>query len=374
MDNYHPLILDHVHQREEFNQLTNRTGWITPKRGTVVRRSRDAPPFLQRGRTYTPRGKWYTPLAEDVFGKRTVFRKEPVTLYDSCYYLELKGYGRDGREIYLEQHPDGDVAFGMYLDSALREFAMLQVARSLHLHVPVPLAVVHIPRKEYMQTGLKSLADRLGRLFEQASLTGSHASLESLDDLVHLEQVSRWKAQRILRNIRNAYQGNLEEGIEYLVTDLCGGDNTRAKQLPILSALRTKKDVGYLVRASRCPLRVGDPCDTSLDIPSYRANARSVGSTFRVLLEHGYLHHCPSTGNWTRAGELTDFGDVFNLATDQRAMGSQMQRVKKRTLRAYVHYLIGPTHTGVLCPYFIEGMFGERLTLAQAVTRILRYF
>ena len=49
-----------------------------------------------------------------------------------------------------------------------------------------------------------------------------------------------------------------------------------------------------------------------------------------------------------------------------------MESIGRPNPRDFVKYLIGPKHTGNLHPYFIEGMFGKKLDLDEAVKETLK--
>jgi hypothetical protein len=119
---------------------------------------------------------------------------------------------------------------------------------------------------------------------------------------------------------------------------------------------------------------VGDPHDKEMDVPEFHEVAKQMGRTFRILLENKILHHCPGTGNWTIAGELTDFADTFDLETQQQELTEHMKLLNKDDLSEFIKYLIGPQHTGVLCESFIKGLYGTKLTIDQAVDKLSELF
>ena len=145
MAEYEALIDELVRKHEEFNRIRETGNWVTIKRGKVVRKSDFAPEDFQIGEEYIPRGNFYSPLSETISAKRTVFKKKPVVISSERYYLELKGYGRNGKELFFQEHVDGDVYYGMYLCSAIKEFERSEIAAKLNLSVALPIAVVQIP-------------------------------------------------------------------------------------------------------------------------------------------------------------------------------------------------------------------------------------
>lgn len=370
MHDYKNLIRKLVEESEELNELRGRTDWVTKKRGIIIRKSDFAPEAFEVGKVYTASGKFYPLLPRNIFGKRTAFRKKSAIINSEEYFLELKGYGQNGKELYLQEHQSGDVFFGMYLDLAIKEFERMEIATKLHLPVVLPIAVIQIPREEYLKKGLAGF-----NLSLAGGISLGSVDEERLKDLIGtgFEEEPEAIANKVVKYVFKNYPDKLEKGMEFVLSHFDPeGLNFGVKHMA--DAFLSKREIGYIIRATKCPIRVGDPSDKDIGLRENREIAKVMGYTFRVLLENGYLHHCPGTGNWTLAGELTDLVDTFDLRTERDEMEEHMKRVNKTDLREFLKYLIGPEHNGVLHPYFIEGMYGEKVTLETAAERALKYF
>jgi hypothetical protein len=151
MLDYKSQVEDLINKTELCRKVRKEAEFVTEKKGRVVRRSDFA---SEINGEYTASGKFYPLAPDDFLGKRTVFKKDPIKIKSELYYLELKGYGRDGRELYFQEHISGDVFFGMYLDLAIQEYERATIAMNLNLPVTLPLAVIKIPRDEYLRTGV----------------------------------------------------------------------------------------------------------------------------------------------------------------------------------------------------------------------------
>ena len=373
---YKEKIENIVKEGNQFNQLRQITGWVTEKKGVVVRKSQFSPDWINE--IFVLRGKIYSVLPHTILPLRTLFLKKPVRIGNTIFYLEVKGYGFNGRELYFQEHVSGDIFYGMYLDSALREFDRMSLALSLGLPVPLPVAVVEIPKDEYIKKGIAGFK---GRLIAELTL-GSRIKLGEIEEIIgpinefNPERI----AQKLINYIKRAYKEDLAAGVDFVVSKLSNPPKWGYGINDGADALLSGKKVGYLIRASRCPIRVGDPSDKNIDKPEFREIARLMGYTFKTLLENGILHHCPSTGNWTIAGELTDFTDTFELAKEEKELRAHIKKLKqegrisKGNLRNFLSYLIGPKHGGLLSPYFLEGMFGQPISLEEATRRLLKLF
>lgn len=363
-------------KQDELNGYRNKTGWVTEKKGRVARRSEFAPDWLKGD--FILRGKAYFALADMLIPLRTFFLKTPLKINDEVFYLEVKGYGIRGREMYFQEHVSGDVYYGMYLEKALKEFERIKFARELGILTPLPMAVVEIYRDEYIKKGM------LG--FQGCLEAGLHISLrEKLDKIAQIigeitEFSPKTIARRLINFIERNYQEDVVGGIRFLVSELRTSPKWGYGIAEATEVLLNGMKVGYLIRATRCPIRVGDPSDKNIDTPRFREVAKTTGHAFRVLLENRIVHHCPGTGNWTIAGELTDFADTFHIDKEQKELERHIdglkkdKRIKKANLESFVRYLIGPEHTGLLCPCFLEGLFGEPISLNEATKRLLKAF
>lgn len=321
----------------------------------------------------TIKGPLYSPLPNSIFPPRTLYRKIQIE-NSSDQYLEVKGYGRAGKEMYFQNHVSGDIFYGMYLINAVHEFERMRRAYDLGLPVPLPLAVVEIPRDEYIKHGLMGFQ-------------------KTIEALVRLRGIDIAKIKSLLRNIRNQSNagipkklidtiqsggGNIVDVIRFIVSRLSVhpwqgfGINDKA------DALFSERRVGYLLRISKSPYRVGDPSNARIKNDKFSKIAESMGNTFRVLLENSILHHCPGTGNWTQSGELTDFADTFDLQQGGQELHRHIENlqekgvIKTTKFEDFLKYLIGPEHTGALCEDFLKGICGKKVSLEEAVEQLLK--
>ena len=364
-------------RQDDLNGWRQKTGWVTEKKGKVLRRSEFAPDWLNGD--FTLRGKVYFAIADTILPLRTFFLKKPVTINNEVFYLEVKGYGFTGREMHFQEHVSGDVFYGMYLEKALQEFERIKLAQSLGILTPLPIAVVEIAREDYLKQGMIGFKRRLEAEFS-FSLRDRMDEVEELIGEIK-EFDPEVLARRLIGFIERNYREDVAEGVKFVVAKLgnpppeWGGGMGDAADV-----LSSAKPVGYLIRAARCPIRIGDPSDKDIDTPEFREVARITGRAFKILLENRIVHHCPGTGNWTMAGELTDFADTFHIDKEAQELERHIDglkredRIKKADPGSFIRYLIGPEHTGLLCPYFLEGLFGEPMTLEEAARRLLRIF
>ena len=336
---------------------------LKDKKGTLIKVNPQFSDYLTEGKEFFLRGNFHSPTPRDHVERRTMFYETPIRINGRDYFVEVKGYGRDGEEIWFMEKDSGDVYFGMYLDQTQLEFERLQMARNLGLKVPFPVAVVHIPRQEYLEQGLEEFSEIVNKNLRDWDFKDDDFSANGFsptDYFVSAEQIYN-------------YLKNSEKGTEQGIKDLLSLFESRFGATPewTSAAIQSGKEIGYLIRAVRCPYRVGGPSDKNLKTPRNISVAREVGKTFRVLLENRILHHCPSVGNFTLEGELTDLQDTFDLDSERERLRAHMESVGRSSPNDFVKYLIGPEHTGNLHPYFIEGMYGKRLDLGEAVGKTL---
>ena len=116
---------------------------------------------------------------------------------------------------------------------------------------------------------------------------------------------------------------------------------------------------------------MGDPADKYELTEENIGIARQCGSTFLQLIDLGYLHLSPGTGNWTQAGELTDMADCYDLRKDKNLHRIVFQR-EHNWNQDFWESLIGPFHTSNLSPFFIEGVFGQEMPLRDAAEELKR--
>ena len=375
-DNYRIIVDTTIKENNKYNERRQKTGWVTEKKGAVAVRSEFAPEWISGNLVI--RGKLYSVLPWSMLPLRTMFMGQPVKIGKELFWLEVKGYGFSGKELYFQEHVSGDIYYGMYLENAKREFERLNLAHDLGLFVPLPIAVVEIPREEYIKKGMPGFKKRLrGELSLSAGLNlGKIEKLIGEVDKFNPGEIS----QKLITAAGKKYPDDPVEAVRFLIAGLSNPKKMGYGMNDAADALLSGRKVGYLIRATRCPIRVGDPSDKNIDTPQFREVAKSAGKSFKVLLEHGIIHHCPGTGNWTIAGELTDFSDTFDLKGEWPKLEihinglKQDKRIKKADIPTFVEYLIGPPHAGLLCPYFLEGMFGGRISSEEAVKKLVKLF
>lgn len=365
-----------VTSTNELNVFLGRSGYVTPKQGIVVRSSDWASTRFQVHRIVSLSGKWYSSVPNSIFPPRPIFSENPVTILGEPHYLELKGYGRLGREMFFNLHESGDIFYGMFLEEAIREFDRLCQARNAGIPVPLPIAVVEIPREEYVKYGLRGFEGVLAARLRGIRSTAPEWLLElvardSAFDAT-AEDPCKECAASIVRWVKKHPKGK-EEGIAIAMRELEDPREPKDALCNNLArsadALLSGRKVGYLIRAARSPMRVGDPSGAE-DTKDNRKIALAMGDAFRKLLEIGLLHHCPGTGNWTCAGELTDLQDTFDLASDQEDLWAHMARLGYKDLEGFIEYLIGPKHAGKLDPFFLQGICGREISLAAATEEV----
>jgi hypothetical protein len=251
-------------------------------------------------------------------------------------YIEVKGYGQDGHEMNLFLHGDGDIHFGMFYKNAKKEYSILQKSREANLRVPMPLLLGKITKQEWLRSAIRAMKSR-------AYLFDDEENVEQLD-LVQYDNIQA-----------------LEETINRLEMSQYREDN--------LSAYRQPYDAGFVMRAPISPFRLGDP---SLKYELNNKNmmiARSCGQTFIRLLEIGYLHLCPGTGNWTTKGELTDMSDCYDLKKDKNI--DKIIRDRETKVQAdFWEDLIGERHTANLSPIFIRAMLDKEASVKEATIEL----
>lgn len=261
----------------------------------------------------------------------------PYTVSDNGEkrFIEIKGYGQDGKDICLWNHVDGDILYGMFYKNARKEFDILEKAYENGIKVPLPLFLGKISKKEWLKSGL--------RVVRHLAKQESKSNLSS-------------------QKLGNLELGELEKEIKNSMDELF--QFSPAGKNP-LGAFAQPYNAGIVGRAPISPFRIGDPSD------KYAINERNIriakecGKSFRGLINLGYFHLSPGTANWTTAGELTDMADCYIMKKDKN-FDSIIQRREDETQINFWEDLIGQRHCGNLFPYFIEGMFGEKINLNEA--------
>lgn len=354
-----------VAETDRWNALAQKPRRVIPKQGIVVKKTQWAPRWLQENMYI--RGRWYPIVPRSILPPRVVFKPEPLEINGKLYYLEVKGYGFLGRHMFFHEHESQDVYYGMYLEQAIQEFDRLYLAAKAGIPVPLPIAVVEIPRQEYIKYGLLGFEQRIAGGLNWVTDVPVWLADIICKDASHED--FKESARRVMFWIKNHPEG-IEEGIKAFATQFDHLPNPFGRNLSCAAALLSGEKVGYLIRATQCPMRVGDPLDSAIDTPANRKIAITMGDSFRRLLEVGLLHHCPGTGNWTLAGELTDLQDTFDLARQQDALVIHMAKVGHKDLKGFVRYLIGPDHAGKLDQYFLQGICKRNISFADATEEV----
>ena len=256
----------------------------------------------------------------------------PYKVYNNpSRFVEVKGYGQDGQDMRLWLHSSNDILFGSFFKNSEREYLIMEKAFNSGLHIPMPLLLGRIHKGEWLKSGLKVASNLI------LSRSDSENNLENRFSMSNLDLLE-----------------------EYLKTEL---------DLPInknpFGVFNKGDDAGFIIRAPLSPFRLGDPEE------KYKLNekvieiAKTTGKTFYKLIELGYLHLCPSTGNITTAGELTDLADCYDLKEESNLAEIIKDRENKIQFDFWMD-LIGPRHLSNLYPFFIEGIFGSKLSLLDA--------
>lgn len=372
-------IDDFVATIDRYGELGGETSEVIPKVG-VVRECDDliAPALgIAKGAEYSFERKAY-PAADNIGGRRTVFIPEPITIDNELLWVELKGYGQNGKNLFFSHHVEGDLFYGTYLENAARGYFLLKQASDLGLKVPQSVALAEFTRSEFFKLGLgglretmkaKMMFEREERIPKFWSKVYPNRSLPELDKNEDYGDYLTRLIEDVVARISSSLDQALKEGENKLLQ--------RCRDFGIVDEMAgffSKKPVGFNIRACRSPLRVGDPEDEEILTDRNRVIAREVGRTFWSLLANNLLHISPNTGNWTRAGELTDFEDVITLPQELDRLEAEVYSRGFGHFDAFFADLVGPRHTGVLSGDFIEGMIGRKEPPKKAAQIILETF
>jgi len=255
-------------------------------------------------------------------------------------YIEVKGYGQDGHDMNLFLHCDGDIHFGMFYKNARKEYKILQKATEAGLYVPLPILLGKISRKEWLLSGARSMK-RCAYLFRDEEKIWQIDSIP-YDDI---------------------------SGLENFISSL---EMSKYRE-DSLSAYGQPYDAGLVMRAPISPFRLGDPSEKYDLNERNKTIARKCGETFAGLLELGYLHMCPGTGNWTTVGELTDMSDCYNIKKDKN-IDKIVHKKESEVQKDYWEWLLCKDHMANLGEEFIKGFLGERCSLKEAATELKNGF
>ena len=344
---------------------------LIPKRARVVDFDDRLNPFgFQIGKEFTFSGEGFLPV-NVILGRRTVFLEKPINIDGVAHYLEVKGYGRNGQELYPETHVEGDLYFGMYLDSAKKEFYLPKLLRTHGIgNTQRPIALLQFDTEDFVRysslglTQLISARLQLGPHQERVRKALHRICPEyrsKSDDFYwdKRDELGQGIAAEFLRAFQN---GGIEE-----IRKWAG----RFNLLNEVNGLNEEQEFGYVIRAVKSPLRVGDLHDRSIVTEKNQQIARQIGQTVRKMLELGFWHTSPNPGNWTTEGELVDFEDVVEYPRETPLIEKDMRFRKFAALKDYVKFTFGEGTIGYLTKEFQQGFMGSRTTTQEVVDTAL---
>ncbi|MFH0977820.1 MAG: hypothetical protein V1837_00825 [Candidatus Woesearchaeota archaeon] len=314
--------------------------YIIPKKFTVEKISKQGQEALifEKGKEYSLSGILMTERHPGM--GRVFFFPYSTNIGVVERYIEVKGYGQDGHDMNLFLHGDGDIHFGMFYKNAKKEYDILKKAREAGLRVPLQLLLGKISKQEWFSSAVRAMKS-------YASIFHDDKNVEQLDS-------AKYDDIQVLETIINRFEMS-----KYREDSL--------------SAYRQPYDAGFVVRAPISPFRLGDPSKKYELNNRNKMIARSCGQTFLRLLNIGYLHLCPGTGNWTTMGELTDMSDCYDIKKDKN-IKRIVSTIESKVQKNYWEYLLGSDHTANLTNEFIKGIYEEELSLKEAAEEIRRQF
>lgn len=287
------------------------------------------------GESFTLIGEGRVPV-DTVIGKRAAYMPDPINLDGVPYYLDAKGYGRNGQELYGSYHSEGDLWLGMFMESAEREYGhALELQRQGFDPIQRSVALLRFETDEFARSVLMNLFgdighDRARRRYD------AEAYRSAMTDI--LECWSR-------------YQADGRDGIRSWIAEFGYATD--------LVGLIDGREAGYVLRAMRSPFRVGDLKDPAIVTERNRMIAERMGDLTRRLLEAGYWNLSPNPGNWTRTGELVDFEDVIRVADELHLAEDDQRRREFATRREHLAFTLGSGTTGLLAEPFRHGFAGR---------------
>lgn len=271
---------------------------------------------------------------------RVFFYPHSIMIAGIERYIEVKGYGQDGREMNFFLHDDGDIYCGMFYKNAEKEYDILKKAREAGLRVPLAILLGKISKQEWFSSAIRAMKSYADLFHDEENV--AQLDLVGHDDIQALEKaVNRFEMAKYRE------------------------DN--------LSAYRQPYNAGFVIRAPLSPFRLGDPSKKYELNNRNKMIAQSCGSTFLKLLNIGYLHLCPGTGNWTTRGELTDMSDCYDIKKD-RNIEKIISKQESKVQKDYWEYLLGSDHTANLTEEFLKGMYEEKLSLEEAACEVKKQF
>jgi len=139
-----------------------------------------------------------------------------------------------------------------------------------------------------------------------------------------------------------------------------------------LAGLIDERQAGYVIRAVKSPIRVGDLHDPEIVTERNKVIAQQIGKTVRQMLELGFLHMTPNPGNWTTEEELVDFEDVARLPQDAALIAQDMAYRHIPDMKSYLKFIFGEGTIGYLTADFQKGFMGRKTTTDGVVKTSLR--
>lgn len=344
---------------------------LIPKRARVVDFDDELNTFgLQIGQEFTLSGEGFLPV-NVILGRRTVFLERPVNIDGTTYYLEVKGYGRNGRELYPDTHVEGDLYFGMYLDSAKKEFHLPKLLRAHGIrNTQRPIALLQFDTEDFIKYSSLGLAQLISARLQlgphqgrvRKALHQLHPEYKRMTDEFYWDKRDEL-GQEVAGEILRAFQSGGIEAVKKWAR--------RFNLLNEVNGITEEQAFGYVIRAVKSPLRVGDLHDKGIVTEENKQIARQIGQTVRKMLELGLWHTSPNPGNWTTEGELVDFEDVVEYPKEISSIEKDMRFRKITTLEDYVRFTLGRGTIGYLTQEFQEGFMGSRTTTQEVVKAAL---
>src|SRR3989344_5879276 len=327
-----PTTQEDIEWSLEIGRLKRDGAVLNPKPARVV----DVDPkfahlFPVRSSIFTLEGEGFN----DGNPRRTVFLETPVEIDGQPYYLEVKGYGIDGKGLSAAKHVEGDLLFGTYIDTAAREFYFSQQLRNAEVtNIQLPVALFMYSEKDFIEysmaglqiiLGLKTLLSEDGEVKIEKILGRQLVDFDicSFDERLDI-------GSQATQSVLQIYKDKGKKGLIHLAHDLGLEEE--------LAGVIDHRDAGYIIRAVKSPIRVGSH---KVVTDEDREIAQTMGATVRQMLELGFLDTSPHPGNWTTQGELVDFANVYRYPRDMREIEQVMQFFKTPDVPALLAFAFG---------------------------------
>ncbi len=289
----HDLVDRHVKYLEETRGRWKRLA-LKRKRAKVIDSTEIGNGIgYSKDKTITETGRAYPHYS---FLTRAVFRPDPIIIDDKEFYLEVKGYGSDGRYLYPYNHCEGDLFYGMYFDMAKKEFDFLKIAGKFKGFIAQKaVALMRFSKEDFVKYCFSGLADILKHCREDESLGKTETEIR--------------------RRLIEAYESGGFDRVRDISNPVLEKGFVAPSRLDPFKEVDLERGAGYLVRATRTPFRIGSGKELGVKREDLDEAAYEGGRLYRRLLQDGLLHLVPSIGNITIAGELMDFEDVEKVSS-----------------------------------------------------------